>query len=163
MEVMGQKIISVMTKDTGWMVNPLAGSSEPQPLPSEQVKQAAGRMDLRGQFMDYVNKGYTATLLGKETVDGKENYKLKLVKGSDNFEFYIDASTYLITKIVTQVNAAGQTMNTEIGMSDYRKTPEGYEFPYATTININPGGEIKSVISKLTVNPTVDPVVFQKP
>jgi hypothetical protein len=163
MEVMGQKIISVMTRDTGWMVNPLAGSSEPQPLPSEQVKQAAGRMDLRGQFMDYVNKGYTATLLGKEAVDGKENYKLKLVKGSDNFEFYIDASTYLITKIVTQVNAAGQTMNTEIGMSDYRKTPEGYEFPYATTININPGGEIKSVISKLTVNPTVDPVVFQKP
>lgn len=163
MEVMGQKIISVITNDTGWMVNPMMGNSEPQPLPSEQIKQSVGRMDLRGQFLDYANKGYTATLEGQEAVDGKQNYKLKLVKGDNNFEFYIDASTYLISKIVTVVKAGGMTMNTEIGMSDYRKTPEGYTFPYSTTIHINPGTEISSTITKLNINPTIDPVIFQKP
>lgn len=163
MEVMGQKVISVMTKDTGWMVNPMMGSSTPQPLPSEQVKQSAGRMDLRGQFLDYANKGYTATLEGKDAVSGKDNYKLKMVKGSDNFEFYIDATTYLITKIVTEVKASGMSMNTEIGMSDYKKTPEGYTFPYTTTIHVNSGMEITSAITKLTINPTIDPAVFLKP
>jgi outer membrane lipoprotein-sorting protein len=164
MTVMNQKIISVMTKDTGWMVNPLMGSSTPQPLPSEQIKQSASRMDLRGQLMDYAAKGYTATLLGKEAVNGKDSYKIKLTKaGEQNFTFFIDASTYLLSKIETNVQAGGVSMNTEIEMSDYKKTPEGYTFPYTTTININPGGEIKSTIDKLTVNPTVDPAIFLKP
>ena len=164
MTVMGQKIITVMTRDTGWMVNPMMGNSDPQPLPSDQIKQSASRMDLRGQLMDYANKGFTATLLGKEAVDGKDNYKIKLTKkGQQDFTFFIDASTYLISKIQTNVQAAGQSMNTDIVMSDYRKTPDGYSFPFSTSVNINPGGEIKSTISKLTVNPTVNPAVFQKP
>lgn len=164
MTVMNQKIISVMTRDTGWMVNPLMGSSTPQPLPSAQIKQSASRMDLRGQLMDYAAKGYTATLLGKEAVNGKESYKIKLAKaGEQSFTFFIDASTYLLSKIETNVQAGGASMNTEIEMSDYKKTPEGYTFPFTTTININPGGEIKSTVNKLTVNPTVDPAIFLKP
>jgi outer membrane lipoprotein-sorting protein len=164
MTVMGQKIITVVTKDTGWMVNPMMGNSDPQPLPSDQIKQSVSRMDLRGQLMDYANKGFTATLLGKEAVDGKDNYKIKLTKkGQQDFTFFIDASTYLISRIQTNVQAAGQSMNTDIVMSDYRKTPDGYSFPFSTSVNINPGGEIKSTISKLTVNPTVNPTVFQKP
>lgn len=164
MTVMGQKIISVMTKDTGWMVNPLMGNGTQQPLPSAQIKQSVSRMDLRGQLMDYASKGYNATLLGKEAVDGKDNYKIKLSKtGQQDFTFFIDASTYLITKIQTNVEANGTSMNTNILMSDYRKTPDGYTFPFTTTISINPGGEIKSTISKLTINPTVAPAVFLKP
>jgi outer membrane lipoprotein-sorting protein len=164
MSVMGQKIISVITKDTGWMVNPLMGNSAPQPLPGDQIKQSVSRMDLRGQLMDYAAKGYTATLLGKEAVNGKDNYKIKLTKtGEQNFTFFIDASTYLISKIQTNVQASGVSANTEIFMTDYKKTPEGYSFPYSTTINVNPGGEIKSVINKVTVNPTVDPSLFLKP
>ena len=164
MSVMNQNIISVMTKDTGWMVNPLMGNSTPQPLPSEQIKQSASRMDLRGQLVDYAAEGYTATLLGKAAVNGKDTYKIKLAKtGEQNFTFYIDATTYLISKIETDVQAGGVNATTEILMTDYKKTPEGYSFPYTTTININPGGEIKSTITKLTVNPTVDPALFQKP
>lgn len=163
MTVMEKKIVTVMTKDTGWMINPMMGSDAPQPLPMEQVKQSAARMDLRGQFLNYAKNGYTATLLGKEPVDGKDAYKIKLSKGSENFTFYIDASTYLITKIETVVSAAGQSVNTEVGMTDYKKTPEGYSFPYTTNINVSSGMKITSTITKLVVNPTVDPTVFTKP
>jgi outer membrane lipoprotein-sorting protein len=164
MTVMGQKIISVVTKDTGWMVNPMMGNGQPQPLPIDQIKQSASRMDLRGQLIDYAAKGYTVTLQGKEAVNGKDNYKIKLTaKGQADFTFFIDASTYFVTKIQTNVAANGMNMNTDIVLSDYRKTPDGYTFPYSTTININPGGEITSTVSKITVNPTVDPAIFQKP
>src|SRR5579872_6569384 len=80
MEMMGVKIITVMTKDTGWMSNPMMGNGDPQPLPMQQVKQAAARMDLRGQFLNYAANGYTATYQGKDKVDGKDTYKVQLSK-----------------------------------------------------------------------------------
>jgi hypothetical protein len=83
--------------------------------------------------------------------------------GNPDFTFFIDASTYLVTKIQTNTVAKGVNMSFDIGFSDYRKTPDGFSFPYNTTITINPGAEITSTISKITVNPTVDPAIFQKP
>ena len=165
MSVMNQKIITVVTKDTGWMVNPMMGSSDPQPLPMQQIKQSISRLDLRGQLMDYGAKGYTATLLGKEAVNGKDYYKIKLAKaGEQSFTFFIDATTYLVTKIDADVKANGQEISTDVELSDYKKTPEGYVFPNTTTIHVNSGGvEIKSTIDKVTVNPTVDPALFKKP
>jgi outer membrane lipoprotein-sorting protein len=147
------------------MVNPMAGSSEPQPLPMQQIKQSASRLDLRGQLLDYAAKGYTATLLGKEAVNGKDCYKLKLAKaGEQNFTFLIDATTYLISRIDAEINTNGTNVSTEIDLSDYKKTPEGYVFPNTTTIHVNSGGmEIKSTIDKVTVNPVVDPNLFLKP
>ncbi|HEV2483723.1 MAG TPA: hypothetical protein VGS79_28855 [Puia sp.] len=165
MSVMNQKIITVVTKDTGWMVNPMMGNSEPQPLPMQQIKQSISRLDLRGQFLDYAAKGYTATLLGKEAENGKNYYKLKLAKaGEQSFTFYIDATTYLVAKIDADVKVQGQDVTTEVELSDYKKTPEGYSFPGTTTIHVNSGGmEIKSTMDKVTVNPTIDPALFQKP
>jgi outer membrane lipoprotein-sorting protein len=162
MTVMGQQMITVVTTDTGWMINPMTGNNTPQPLPSNMLKQSLGKMDLRGQLMDYMNKGFTATLLGKEADGSKEAYKIRLIKsGQPTFTFYIDVSSYLISKIATEANANGQKTAVTIVMSDYRKTPEGYFFPFLTTIEAG-SGEIKSQITKLTINPAVDPSLFAK-
>lgn len=163
MTIMGQKMITVVTKDTGWIVNPMMGNSTPQPLPLGQLKQSMGRLDLHGQFMDYVNKGYKATLLGKEAVNGKDAYKIQLSKtGEPRLVFFIDASSFYITKVSTDVNANGTTMTAVVVLSDYKKTPEGYLFPFQTNIEAGPT-EVKSTITKITVNPSVDPALFQKP
>lgn len=164
-DVMGSTIITVMTKDTGWMVNPLTGNTDPQPIPTDQIKQSASRMDLRGQFLDYKANGYTATLLGKETVDGKDSYKVKLSKqGEGDLVFYIDATTYFVNKMVTTFKANGADQTSEIAFADYKKTPEGYVFPYTTTVtSAAAGGEIKSVVNKVVPNQTIDPKIFQKP
>lgn len=163
-EVMGSTIITVMTKDTGWMVNPMTGNTDPQPIPMEQVKQSASRMDLRGQFLDYAANGYNATLVGKEQVDGKDNYKVKLSKtGEGDLLFYVDAATYYVNKMVTTTKANGADVTAEIAFADYKKTPEGYIFPYTTTISNAQTGEIKSTITKVVPNQAVDPKLFQKP
>jgi outer membrane lipoprotein-sorting protein len=162
MTVMGQQMITVITADTGWMINPMTGNNTPQPLPSNILKQSLGKMDLRGQLMDYMNQGFTATLLGKEADGSKEAYKIKLVKsGQPTFTFYIDVSSYLISKIATDANTNGQNTAVIVVMSDYRKTPEGYFFPFLTTIEAG-SSEIKSQITKLTINPAVDPSLFAK-
>lgn len=165
MSIMNQKMITVVTKDTGWMLNPMMGSTTPQPLPMAQIKQSIARLDLRGQLLDYAAKGYTASLLGKEAVDGKECYKIKVSKtGQQTFTFFVDASTYLVDRIDADVNVNGTQASTQVDLSDYQKTPEGYSFPHTTTIHVNAGAmEIKSTIEKITVNPTVDPALFEKP
>lgn len=162
LSILGQKLITVMTKDSGWMVNPLMGGDKPQPLPIDQLKQAAARIDLHGQLMDYASKGYGATLVGSEMVNGNDNYKVKLTKGSQSYIFFVDSVTSLISRIQMVVKAEGRSVQTRILLSDYRKTPEGYLFPFVTTIDVA-GQEVKSKIKVLTINPVVDPVIFQRP
>ncbi|HTJ14373.1 MAG TPA: hypothetical protein VL547_20180 [Dinghuibacter sp.] len=164
-EVMGSTIITVMTKDTGWMVNPLTGNTDPQPIPTDQLKQSAARMDLRGQFLDYKGNGYTATLVGKEQVAGKDNFKVKLSKqGEGDMVFFIDAATYYVSKLVTTNSVNGSDVTSEIAFADYKKTPDGYVFPFTTTVtNAAAGGEIKNVVTKVVPNQTIDPKIFQKP
>ena len=129
------------------------------------MKQSASRLDFRGQFLNYKANGYTATLLGKEQLNGKDNYKIKLSKsGEVDLVFYIDATNYYINKLVTAVKANGSDLTSETVFSDYKKTPDGFVFPYTTTITSGAApGEIKSVITKLVPNQTIDPKIFQKP
>lgn len=162
-EVMGSTIITVMTKDTGWMVNPMMGSTDPQPIPVDQLKASASRMDLRGQFLNYAANGYTATLVGSEAVDGKNNFKVKLSKeGEGDYVFYIDAATYYVTKLSASVKVNGSDVTSDIAFSDYKTTPDGYVFPFTTTIN-NPqaGGEIVNKITKVVPNQPIDPSAFK--
>jgi len=165
-DMMGSKIITVMTKDTGWMSNPMMGNGDPQPLPMQQVKQAAARMDLRGQFLNYAANGYTATYLGKATVNGKVTYKVQLAKaGEGTFIYFIDASTYYIDQLQVNATVNGKSVATTMQFTDYKKTPEGYIFPVNTIINSpQAGGQgITNTVTKVVPNQAVDPKLFLKP
>jgi hypothetical protein len=162
--VMGQSIIQVITKDTGWMVNPLAGSTDPQPMSKDQIKPYANRIDPRGPFVNYAANGYTATLVGSDKVNGADCYKVKLTRSGDGDQtYYIDKSTYYIDKASVDFNVQGQAGTLDIVFSDYTKTPEGYVFPNTTTISGGPQGDIVSKITKVVPNQTIDPTLFTKP
>ena len=52
-----------------------------------------------GQFVDYSEKGSSAEFAGKETIDGKEMYHVKMFREKDHaVHYYFDASTGLIYK-----------------------------------------------------------------
>jgi hypothetical protein len=162
--VMGQNIIQVITKDTGWMVNPMAGSTDPQPMTKDQIKPYASRIDPRGPFLNYAANGYTATLVGSDKVNGADCFKVKLTRSGDGDQtYYIDKSTYYIDKASVDYNVQGQAGTLDIVFSDYTKTPEGYVFPNTTTISGTPQGDIVSKITKVVPNQSVDPAIFTKP
>jgi hypothetical protein len=163
MAVMGSNIIIVTTKDSGWTVNPMSGSTDPQPLPAEQMKQYTQQMNLQGLLANYADHGYTATLIGSEKVDGKDNFKVKLSKSGEGDQvYYIDASTYLISKVSVTANVNGSDITSDIAFADYKKTPEGYTFPFTTTIT-TPQAEIKSIITKIVPNQAIDDSLFKRP
>jgi hypothetical protein len=163
MDMMGSKMVTVVNKDKGWMINPMAGSTDPQALPDDAVKAFSRRMILGGAFYNYKERGYTATLEGKETVNGKDTYKVKLSKtGEPDATYYVDASTYYIDKSSATSYMNGQNVQQDIVFTDYKKTPDGFVFPNSYTIEL-PQGELVTTMTKVVINQPIDTAKFQNP
>ncbi|MVM37296.1 outer membrane lipoprotein-sorting protein [Spirosoma sp. HMF3257] len=161
--VMGNSMIQVVDNagSTGWMLRPamMQGTGEPEDMPADQIKQQKSQLDPFGPLVNYKDKGNKVELVGKEKVDGKDNYHLKVTSADGVVvDEYLDATTYLVSKVKATMN--GQ--EGEIGFSDY-KSVEG--IPFANTMEIaNPQmGTLTMVTTKITVNPKVDDTVFKKP
>ena len=162
-EVQGQKIITFINSNSGWSVNPLMGAPTAQPLPEDAVKENAGAVLVPGgQLASYKEHGFTASFEGKEDIDGKPAYKIRLAKDSSESFFYIDVATNYLTRNITQTNAMGQQAEVTTTFSDYRKTPEGYIFPYTSVISNPMLGEIKATVTKLEINQPVDVKELEK-
>ena len=160
----GQKIVQALNDKSGWMINPMMGASDPQAIPDEQYKTAKEQIYAGGAFLDYAAKGSKVTLEGRENVNNVNAYKLKLTT-SDGAEtiYYIDPTTYYITKAVKTMNMGGQTAEIAMTFSDYKKTDFGNSLPYSYETTLPQGFSMTSIIKKVTVNGTVDPKVFEMP
>ncbi|HTJ14374.1 MAG TPA: hypothetical protein VL547_20185 [Dinghuibacter sp.] len=163
MDIMGQQMIQVANKEKGWAVNPMTGNTDPQPMDTDAMKAITRRMTLAGPLFNYKEKGYTATLDGKETVNGKDTYKVKLSKpGEPDATYYIDAATYYVDKASTTAYVNGTTTQQDIVYTGYNKTPEGYVFASGYTLEL-PQGELVTTVNKVVVNQPIDAAKFQKP
>jgi outer membrane lipoprotein-sorting protein len=128
--------------------------------------------DFPDPFLNYKSKGYTAELIGKETIDGSETYKIKFTKKpltvdgkkEDNVSFYfIDTENYVTLMIEQEIKSGpmkGQV--SQITMSDYQEV-EGLLFPFSSTQGIKGSGSQPLTITKIELNPSVDSTTFQFP
>lgn len=137
---------------------------------TENFKTSLG--DFPDPFLNYKSKGYTAELVGKETVDGSEAYKIKLTKKpltvdgkkEENVSFYfIDTENY-VTLMVEQEIKSGQMKGkiSQSTMSDYQEV-DGLLFPFSLTQGVKGEGAQPLTITKIELNPTVDNKAFQFP
>ncbi|HMH34405.1 MAG TPA: hypothetical protein VK543_15310 [Puia sp.] len=159
-EFNGQKIIQVYTDRGGWTVNPMAGANEPKSLPEDQYKAGKDQIDVGGPLFDYSGKGNKVELQGRE--DGA--FKLKVTnRDKISTTFFIDPSTYYITKVVMMATMMGQDMEITRSYSNFQKTNYGYVLPF--TIDINYGGSfnVTSTVKKVQVNKEVDAKIFDMP
>lgn len=117
--------------DEGWSTNPRNGGAAEAMTP-EQVAAQKDLVELPTPLFDYKTKGHTAELVGKETVDGKEMFKIKLTKKSGGIDhYYVDATTFLIAKRTMVQNMMGREIQSELIFSNY-KDVEGLKIAYAT-------------------------------
>lgn len=158
--VMGNSMIQVVDGKAGWMIRPtmMGGTGEPEDMPADVLKQTESQLDPFGGLVNYKEKGNTVELVGKEKVDKKDAFHLKLTtKEGQVVEEWLDAETFLVSKI--KVEMAGQ--QGEISMSDY-KDVDGVKFPNTMDIS-SPQGVITFITNKVVVNGTIDDNVFKKP
>ena len=159
----GQKIINCYTVGAGWTVNPLAGITEPTPMPASQVGLGVMSYDLKGPLYNYAAKGYKLELAGKEKLNSADVFKLKLnANDSTEIDCYIDAASWLLLKTVIKLTISGQPLEISIANSDYRKTNIGLLMPFVSEVTY-PGLSITSTTKIMDLNRDIDPAIFVMP
>lgn len=120
-EFQGMKIISGFDGTKGWSINPMMGSSDPQPMTEEQIDKMKIQADFDGPLYNYKEKGYTVEYTGKEIIDDIETYALKLTRpNGDVITYFIDAENYVPLKMKSKIKMQGVETEIELIFSNYK-------------------------------------------
>jgi outer membrane lipoprotein-sorting protein len=148
---------------TAWMYMPFMGQAAAEPMPADLAKIAAEDAEFDGPLMDYGAKGNTVELLGKESVEGTEAFKLKLTRKTGEVQFfYIDTEYYLPLKSETKRMIQGREMALATTFGDF-KPVDGLVIPHAITITGQGPAPQQLIIEKVEVNVPLDAAQFKMP
>jgi hypothetical protein len=156
-ELGGTTGYTIVTPTEGWSFIPMQ-SPKVEPIPADRLKGMHGQLDVLGPLVDYAAKGNKAELQGKETIDGKEAYKIKLTTASGKeTTYYIDTKTNLLIQSRQMAPARGSNPPQEIitNYSDY-KLFDGIMFPQTIA---NPGGGMmggSTTFDTIVINKAID-------
>jgi outer membrane lipoprotein-sorting protein len=128
--------------------------------------------DFPDPFLNYKERGYKVELLGKETIDGSETFKIKLTKKpimvdgkpTDNIAFYyFDTENYVPLMSESEVRVGpNKGVVAQTKMSDYQEVG-GFLFPFSLTEGAKGGPGQGITITSIEVNPKVDAAAFTFP
>ncbi len=128
--------------------------------------------DFPDSFINYKEKGYTIELLGKETIDGAETFKIKLIKEpitidgkqEEDVSFYFfDTENFVPIAMQSEIRSGhGKGTIQEITFSDYQEV-DGLYFPFSMTQGVKDGQSNPLTIESIELNPTVDAALFSFP
>ena len=161
----------VFDGETLWSTNFMTMKAE-KSTAEETANMKLESNDFPDAFIDYKGKGYTVELLGKETIDGAETFKIKLIKEPVTVDgkqeaniafYYFDTENFV--PIVIHSEAKSGPMKgkmTESKMSDYQEV-DGLYFPFSMTQGIKDGPSQPITISKIELNPTIEDSAFKFP
>ena len=157
--VNGTDIIQCITDISGWSLNPMIGQATATPLPPDMVKNRRSSLDIGGELVNFREKGFTDSLLGREDCYGVSAYKVKLSQPGAEIVYLFDPNTYYTLKMDAKANMGGQDITNTTTYSDYKKTDIGYVVP--TTLGVtNSGYDVTITYTKVEVNKQVDPGIF---
>ena len=166
MEITVQDKVVVQAFDgtTGWIVNPLLGSDDPQKSSEEDAKAARDDADfIDGSLVDYKAKGSTIELAGKEDVGGTQAYKLKVTKKAGNVDYdFLDAKTFLPIKSTGKRQQNGKEIEFESTPGNF-KPVNGVMMPFTLSQKVNGRSQLELTVEKVEVNTPMDDSVFKMP
>jgi len=126
-------------------------------------------------FLTYKERGLKAELMGKETIEGTETFKIKLTKkpikvdgkATDNVVFYyFDAENFVPLVMEMEVKSGpGKGQISQIKWSDYQEVPNGNGLlmPFTMSQGAKGGPSQPINISAIELNPKVDNTEFKFP
>jgi outer membrane lipoprotein-sorting protein len=159
----GRTAVQAYDGKTAWGISPM-GAGRAEKLPADQARAIADQADLDGPLVDYKAKGHQVELLGKEKVQGKDAFKLKVTRKNSNAEHYfLDARSYLPVRVEGRRTVRGTDIEGEGTIGDYKEAG-GFLWPHSIQ-NGAKGMPDKQVITieKIEINPAIDDARFEMP
>ena len=165
MTIQGQSVVSAYDGTTGWMINPLTGSSEPQKM-DDKTTASLSTSDMNnslGSLSGLKAAGHTVELLGKEDVDGSPAYKVKVtLKSGPIMTYFLDTGTFLPIKIVSKISQMGQDVEVEGFPSNYKKVG-GIMFAHSIAQKVGGRSLGQMDIEKIEIDTPMDDSIFKMP
>ena len=151
-------------KSMGWANNPFAGKMNPEPMTEEDLKNISEESDFDGPLVDYRRKGNQIALVGKDKVEDKDVWRLKLTAKNGDVRYYlVDSGSFLLLKWEGKRRVEDKELPVESYFRDYR-TVDGLKFAF----QIDSGSSAtdisqKIAIEKIELNVPIDESEFGQP
>jgi hypothetical protein len=162
---LGQKTVRVFNGVRGWKVKPnREGGPEITPYSAEEVAFAQAGQAIDGPLIDYVAKGNTVTLEGRDEIRGRKAYRLGVrLAGGESDHVWIDAKTFLDLRYDRRYTSAAGPATVSVFYGNY-KTVQGLQIPSLIETADAPGvTPDKLVIENIMPNGPVDERSFARP
>jgi hypothetical protein len=160
----GHEVVQTYDGNAGWKLMPFLGRSEPVAMTEDELKVAAGQVDLDGILIDYQAKGIRLEAVGREVVDGRDTVKLKATLANGEVRHvYVDAESHLEVKVVGTRSVRGEDRALTTWFRDY-KPVAGLVLPYVVE-SIVEGAKAsqRMVIESVQIDPRLDEARFGRP
>ncbi len=162
--IQGLAQIQAYDGKTGWQISPFGGRKDAELLSQDDLKSLTIDADIDGPMVDYKEKGHKAELVGHDSVEGTDCYKVRLtLKNGDVRYYFLDADSFLEIKMENQSNIRGAVQFTENYYGDYEQV-DGLYYPFAFE-----GGEkgnptrTKYTVDKIELNIPLEDTFFSMP
>lgn len=154
LSMQGMEVVQAFDGETVWEINPMMGGTTPREADPAQAEAIMANSDLDGALIGWEEDGHDVSLVGTESMDGTETYKVRVdANGSVTF-YYIDAESYLL--VGAESSAGGVEATTRLG--DYRDIG-GLMFPFSIEIE-NPQFPMEMMFDSIEINGDIDEARF---
>ena len=149
--------------EIGWKIDPFQGSSEPEKVADDDLKDLEEQADIDGALVDYKEKGNTVELIGKEDMEGTPVYKLKVtLKKGDVRYVYLDAENYLDLKVTSKRKTPGGEIDIDQYLGNY-KAVNGVLFPFSVEAKVKGQTVNQITLEKIEADVAIDDSIFKMP
>jgi len=162
--VQGMAQIQAYDGKTGWQISLFSGRKDPDLMSADDMKSLVVDGDIDGPLVDYKEKGHKAELVGHDSMEGTECFKIKLsMKNGDVRYYYLDTDSYLELKIEVQTTIRGALQESELYYGDYEQV-SGIYYPFAVE-QAQKGSSSRQQFSveKIEQNVDLDDTLFVMP
>lgn len=163
-EFNSQMATQCVTAEGGWKVLPFMGRTRPERMTEAEYAEMADAAAIDGLLFDSARRGHKVSLVGTETVNGRDAHKLEIVlpRGAKRW-LYLDVETSLEVKLETIRTRNGRQQLIETHYSDWREV-DGLLIPRLQDSKAE--GEPEShwlTVDSVAVNPSIGDERFARP
>jgi outer membrane lipoprotein-sorting protein len=160
----GMTQVQVYNGKGAWQIDPFGGRKDPMLMSEDDAKGLVVDADIDRPLVDYKQKGHKAELVGHDSVEGTDCYKIKLtLKNADIFTYYLDVDSFLELKLETKMTIRGAFQENETYYGDYEEV-NGMYFPFALeTAQKGDPNRVKTTMEKVEINVPVEDSAFVMP
>jgi hypothetical protein len=149
---------------TGWKIAPFRGRTTPEPMTASELREAVDTGDPYGLLYDHAARGHVIKILGHETVEGRDTFKLQVtLPGGAVRWIYLDAETALEVKLEARRKLVGRELLVETFYHDWQAT-DGLLIPRRQETRTAGDDELHFItVDQVEVNPSLDDLRFVIP